>query len=61
MSADGIKIKPAGPYTLWQDYGYEGWQWTDFATLREALEAERYCANWTIQKHAAFTVAEGGE
>ncbi len=51
--------KPQGPYTLWQDNGTEGWNWRDFATLKEALESsERYSSNWVIHRQVAYDVQE---
>ena len=50
--------KPKGPYTLWFDYGYEGWKPTDFATLKEALEADRYTHDWVITKSVAYDVVD---
>ncbi|HEU4345782.1 MAG TPA: hypothetical protein VFU31_29890 [Candidatus Binatia bacterium] len=28
---------PRGPYTVWIDYGYEGWKFNDCRTLEEAI------------------------
>ena len=53
--------KPQGPYTLWLDYGYEGWKPTDFATLRAALEADKYSSNWHISRPATYSIIEISE
>lgn len=29
--------KPEGPFTLWVDYGYEGWAPYDYRTLEDAV------------------------
>jgi hypothetical protein len=52
---------PKGPYTLWLDYGYEGWIPKDFATLEEAISAERHTHAWVITKAVKFSVSEEGE
>ena len=49
---------PEGPYTLWIDYGYEGWRPTDFQTLVEALQAERFCSRWVITKTVRYEVID---
>jgi hypothetical protein len=51
---------PKGPYTLWVDYGYEGWKFTDFPTLKEALEHDRYthCDGWVITKPVQYDVTD---
>jgi hypothetical protein len=50
--------EPRGPYTVWTDGGVEGWHWTDFDTLKEALTAERYTTRFVITKPVAFEVRE---
>lgn len=52
------EAKPSGPYTLWIDYGYEGWKFTDFPTLREALEAEKFSSSWHISRPAQYEIVE---
>lgn len=52
--------KPKGPYTLWVDYGYEGWNFTDYPTLKEALEADRpaFLDGWVITKPVQYDVRD---
>ena len=40
---------PSGPYTVWVNHRTEGWHWTDYETLEEALWAEKY-STFVIQK-----------
>jgi hypothetical protein len=49
---------PKGPYTLWQDYGYDGWAYDDFPTLEAALKAERHGSRWVIQRAVRMTVTD---
>lgn len=56
MSTDADIIK--GPFILWMDYGCEGWQPTSFATLKEALEADKHSDAWLITKPVKYTVYE---
>jgi hypothetical protein len=49
---------PEGPYTVWVDMGYDGWGFCDYATLKEALEAQKYSSNWVIQKRVGYEVRE---
>ena len=48
--------KPEGPYTVWVDYGYEGWHFTDCRTLEEALALST--ADAVIQKPVSYQVVE---
>jgi hypothetical protein len=50
-----------GPFIVWQDYGYEGWAPTSYATLKEALEAHRYQSEFVITKRVEFDVVERDE
>lgn len=49
---------PRGPYTVWLDYGYEGWKWRDYDTLEEALVADRHSSVWVITKAISYQVIE---
>jgi hypothetical protein len=50
---------PKGPYTLWLNLGcYEGWRFTDYPTLKEALEAEKHGIGWHVSKPVAYTVTD---
>lgn len=50
---------PKGPYTLWVNLGcYEGWKFSDHATLQEALEAEKHGYDWHISKPASYIVTD---
>jgi hypothetical protein len=42
--------KPKGPYTLWQDYGYDGWGFEDYESLDEAVRAPKYASVWVISR-----------
>lgn len=35
--AEGGSVIPKGPYVVWENFGYEGWQPKNFATLDEAV------------------------
>lgn len=51
--------KPIGPYTVWIDYGVEGWKWYDYATLQQAVDSDKmYCARWVIMRPVHYTVSE---
>ena len=52
--------RPKGPYTLWVNYGYDGWKPMDFATLAEALEHDRYVYHdgWVIQKTVQYEISD---
>ena len=45
------------PYQLWvyADYGYTP---TEFDTIEEALEAEKYTSNWYITKRTDYVARE---
>lgn len=59
---DKPQDKPQGPYTVWIDYGYEGWKPTDFDTLQAALEWDRNgCSRFVISKPVRYMVQEVGE
>ena len=47
-----------GPYILWQNYGYEGWQPKSFLTLEDALLAEKYSTEFIITKPVNFEAKE---
>ena len=47
-----------GPIILWLDYGYEGWKPTSFATVKDALLADRYGSKFVITRVIEFEVEE---
>ena len=47
-----------GPYIVWENYGCEGWQPKSYATLKEALCAQRYQSDWVITKTCEFDVTD---
>jgi hypothetical protein len=51
-------MKPVGPFTVWIDYGYEGWRPTDYATLQEAVGADKYGSEWIITRPVEWAAAE---
>lgn len=54
--------KPQGPYTVWVDYGSEGWNPTDFDSLQTALEWDRSgCSRYVITKPVQYRVQEISE
>jgi hypothetical protein len=54
--------KPAGPFTLWTNYGaHEGWKFEDFDTVETALAAAGKFDSWTITKPVKYSVAEVAE
>jgi len=52
-----------GPYTVWTDYGMEGWKPEDFPTFDEALlyAKQGLYGEWVIQKEVVLgeVVPEG--
>lgn len=51
----------AGPYIVWANYGYEGWQPKSFKTLKEALLSERYGYEIVVTKLVEYEVIEKDE
>jgi len=49
-----------GPIILWLDYGCEGWKPTSFDTVKEALEADRYSADFRVTRLVDYQVYETG-
>ncbi len=47
-----------GPFILWLDYGYDGWQPKSFATIRAALESEKYGTGFVITKAVEYQIVE---
>lgn len=45
-------------YILWQDYGSEGWVWTGYDSIREALKHENYGKKTVITKIVEFELKE---
>ncbi len=58
MDAEKPTALPQGPYTVWENFGYDGWHFTDYATLQEALNHQSYSTNRVIQKPVNFSVTE---
>ena len=48
----------AGPYIVWENYGYEGWQPKSYPTLREAVTAHSYQSERVVTKISDFQVVE---
>lgn len=48
----------AGPIIRWDDFGYGGWKPTSFATIKDALESERYSNGFCITKAMRYDVVE---
>jgi len=51
-------MKVEGPFTVWIDYGREGWRPTDYATLQKAVAAKKYGRDWIITRPVAWAAAE---
>ena len=47
-----------GPYIVWVNNGYEGWQPTSFNTLKEALESHKYTYEYVIAKKCEYEIIE---
>ena len=47
----------AGPYVVWEDYGYEGWKPKSYATVRDALTDVRY-NSFVLTRIVDFDVVE---
>ena len=47
-----------GPYIVWEDYGYEGWQPRSFPTLKAAVKDDRFSSDFVITKRVEFDVKE---
>lgn len=52
------KSEIAGPYIVWENYGYAGWQPKSYSTLKEALTAQRYNSEFVITRLSDFEVVE---
>ena len=50
--------KKEGPYIVWQNHGYEGWEPSRFETLKAALESQKYATEWIITKDVQYEVTE---
>ena len=55
MSADE---DTKGPFIVWENYGYEGWQPKSYQTLKEALTGQKLTSEWTMTKLVHFVVNE---
>jgi len=47
-----------GPFIVWENYGYEGWQPKSYPTLKAALSAQRYNSEFVVTKAVDFDVIE---
>jgi len=47
-----------GPFIVWENYGYEGWQPKSFRTVLEALEKQKFNSEWIITKTISYEVKE---
>lgn len=47
-----------GPFIVWENYGYEGWQPKSYPTLTEALTTPRYNSEFVITKPIKVDVSE---
>lgn len=48
--SDPAEQKPKGPYTVWVNYGYDGWSFQDYEALKDAVEAEKHATDWVITR-----------
>lgn len=56
--SESADMMPKGPYTLWQNFGYEGWSFQDFDTLHEAVKADKHVSAWVITKPVDWDAKE---
>lgn len=49
-----------GPYIVWENYGYDGWQPKSYPDLGTALTSQKYSSEWEITKKVEFEVKETG-
>lgn len=47
-----------GPYVVWTNCGYDGWNPKSYKTLKEALKGERYSSAFVVTKVVEFEVVE---
>lgn len=52
-----MRDETRGPFIVWENYGYEGWQPKSYETLKEAILAERYHTEFVITRPVNFDVA----
>jgi hypothetical protein len=55
-----VKEPPTGPYIVWVDYGYEGWQPKCFNSLKEAV-SENHFSRFVVTKLVNYDVIEIGD
>ncbi len=53
-SSEDIK----GPFIVWENYGYEGWQPKSYNTLKEAVVALRFNSEWIVTRLISYEVTE---
>lgn len=61
LEEERLKQSIAGPYIVWTDYGYDGWQPESYPTLEAAVKASRdglYGCQTVIAKPVKFDVVE---
>lgn len=49
---------PSGPYTVWENYGTEGWKPTDYPTLQEAVAAHKFCSEWVVMRSVKWEAVD---
>ncbi len=54
IRAEAVK----GPFIVWEDYGYEGWQPKSYATLLEAVNSHSYCSTTVVTKTVKYEFTE---
>lgn len=47
-----------GPFIVWENYGYEGWQPKSYNTLKEAVVAWKSTTEWRLTRVIEFNVTE---
>ncbi len=47
-----------GPFIVWENYGYEGWQPKSYNTLKEAVIALRFNSEWIVTRLISYEVTE---
>lgn len=48
----------SGPFIIWEDYGYEGWQPKSYQSLTEALMAQRYSSTFVVTEKIDIDVTK---
>lgn len=58
VAASMADTKPVGPYTVWENYGTEGWKPTDYPTLQEAVASHKFCSEWVITRSVKWEAVD---